>query len=66
MSKDDKASIVKGSAGPLGFVFFVAWIGAVIYFVQQYDVLGGFIVAILQSFVWPAYVTYHVLTLLHA
>lgn len=53
-----------GSAGP---IFLLTYIGAAIYFVQQSG--GGFwevIVALLQAVVWPAYVVYHVLSLLGA
>jgi hypothetical protein len=52
-------------AGPTGFVFFLAYIGAAIYFIQQSN--GGFwevIFALLQAIVWPAYAIYEVLGLL--
>ncbi|MFJ8895994.1 hypothetical protein ACIRCZ_15540 [Leifsonia sp. NPDC102414] len=54
-------------AGPWGFVFLVAYVGAAIYFVSASD--GSFwavILGLLQAIVWPAYVVYHVLVLLHA
>lgn len=51
--------------GPLGFVCFVAFIGAAVYFVQQSQGFWGFIVAILKACVWPAYVLYHVLQALN-
>jgi hypothetical protein len=47
-----------------GFVFFLAFIGAAVYFVQQSTGVMGFFLAILQAFLWPAYVTYEVLKLL--
>jgi len=52
--------------GPLGFVFFVAWIGAVVYFVNESAGFWGFILAILKACVWPAYVVYHALQALGA
>jgi hypothetical protein len=52
--------------GPTGFVFFLAWVGAAVYFVQKSEGFGEFIVALLQSAVWPAYVLYYVLRLLGA
>lgn len=66
MVKGDKRAknMVKNGAGPLGFVFFTAWIGALVYFVQHSEGVGGFIVAVLKSFVWPAYVVHAVLGLL--
>lgn len=50
------------NAGQLGFVLFLAYIGAAIYFVQQSS--GAFwvvILALLKAAVWPVYVMYHVL-----
>lgn len=58
---------VINKAGPIGFPFLLAYIGAAIYFVQQSS--GGFwevILALLQAIVWPVYVIYHVLVLLGA
>lgn len=54
-------------AGPGGFMFFLAYIGAAIYFIQQSN--GGFwevILGLLQAAVWPVFVIYHVLTVLGA
>ena len=53
------------AAGPAGFVFFVAWIGAAVYFVNQVDGFWNIVLAVLKSFVWPGYLVYHVLGLLH-
>jgi uncharacterized membrane-anchored protein len=52
--------------GPLGFVAFVAWIGAAVYFVQQSAGFWGFILALLKACVWPAYVIFHALQALRA
>ena len=49
-------------AGPTGFAFFLAYIGAAIYFIEKSS--GGFwevILGLLQAIVWPVYVMYHVL-----
>lgn len=49
--------------GTWGFVLFLAYIGAAIYFIEQSG--GGFwqvILGLLQAAVWPVYVIYHVLT----
>ena len=58
-------SKVVNQGGPTGFVFFVAWFGAVVYFVQQSVGFWGFWLALLKACVWPAYVLYHVLLLLN-
>jgi len=55
------------SAAPWGFFFFLAYIGAAIYFISVSD--GRFlsvVVGLLQAMVWPVYVVYHVLVLLGA
>lgn len=51
--------------GSSGFVFFVAYIGAAIYFIQQASGFWAVILALLKAAVWPAYVLYHVLQSLH-
>lgn len=66
MVKNDKTVKVINDHGPSGFVFFVAFIGAVVYFVQQSHGFWGFILAVLKAIVWPAFVTFHVLQLLGA
>jgi hypothetical protein len=67
MIKEGKkgVKVINKGGGPLGFVLFTAWIGALVYFVQQSDGFGEFLVAILKSIVWPAYVIHAVLGLLH-
>jgi hypothetical protein len=67
MGDHHKTAKVANQAGPLGFIFFLAYIGAAIYFIQQSN--GGFwevILGLLQGLVWPVYVTYHVLQVLGA
>jgi len=47
--------------GPLGFIFFVAWIGALVYFVNQASGFWAVILAFLKACVWPAFLLYHIL-----
>lgn len=47
--------------GPVGWVLFTAWVGAVVYFVGSVDGFWNIIVAFLQACVWPAYLVYHIL-----
>lgn len=58
---DNKFVKITHDHGPLGFVFFVAYIGAVVYFFQQQPDFWGFILALLKAIVWPAFVLYQVL-----
>ena len=57
---DIKKVKVVNQAGPAGFVLFLAWIGAVVYFVGQVDGFWNIILAFLKSIIWPAIVTYEV------
>lgn len=52
--------------GPAGFVFFVAWVGALVYFIGRVDGFWNIVLAFLKACVWPAYVLYHVLLSMHA
>ncbi len=63
MSKFDKTKVVY-QHGPMGWVFFMAYIGAFIHFFNQAPHFWGFIVAIYKAAVWPGYVVYEVLGLL--
>lgn len=48
-----------------GFFFFIAYIGAAVYFVSTSDgTFWGVIWGLLEAIVWPAFVVYHVLVLL--
>ena len=67
MTKDDRNSVkVINQHGPFGFVMFVAWVGAFIYFLQYAKDFWGFVLAFLEACVWPGIVLYHVLHLLAA
>lgn len=62
-----KNSVKVVENGPRGFFFFLAYIGAAIYFISESN--GGFwevILGLLQAIVWPAYVIYNVLKALGA
>lgn len=63
---DNEYAFIKNvnKGGPLGFVFFAAFVGALVYFVQQSEGFGGFFVAIFKAIVWPALVMHRVLELL--
>ena len=54
-------------AGPWGFVFFLAYIGAAIYFVSESNgSFWGVILGLLQAIVWPVYAVFHGLAALGA
>lgn len=60
----EKTIKVINKGGPMGFVLFAAWVGALVYFVQASEGFGGFLLAILKSFVWPAFIIHRVMELL--
>ena len=67
MVHNNKTVKVINQAGPTGFIYFLAYIGAAIYFIEQSS--GSFldvILGLLQAIVWPVYVVYHVLKLIGA
>ena len=66
MAHNEKTVKVINDHGPLGFVFFTAFVGAFIYFLQDIQDFGDFIMAFLQACVWPGIVIYHVLQALGA
>lgn len=63
MAKETVKVINKG--GPLGGAYCLTFIGAAVYFVQQAQGFGEFLVAILKALVWPAFVMHRVLELLN-
>lgn len=65
MTKSDNALVkVTTSQGPSGFVLFMAYIGAVIYFFQQMPDFWGFILALLKAIVWPAFLVFNLFKVL--
>mgnify|MGYP001192679042 CR=1 FL=1 len=60
MAKSEKnfIKIVKED-GHMGFVLFLAWVGAVVYFVGQVDGFWNIILAFLKACVWPAFLIYN-------
>jgi hypothetical protein len=62
MAKVSKVKIEEN--GPAGFVYFITYIGAAIYFVSISNGFWGFIGALLKAAVWPAYLVNRVLEVL--
>lgn len=60
MAKSDNALIkVTNEHGPTGFVFFMAYVGAVAYFFMQEPHFWGFVLALIKAIVWPAFLVYY-------
>jgi hypothetical protein len=56
---------MKSSAAAGGGTYFLAFIGAAVYFIQQATSFGDGLVGILKAIVWPAVLLYDVLKYLH-
>lgn len=64
--KDSRSSMATNSGGGAwGGFYFVTYIGAAVYFIQQSDGFWGVIWALLQALVWPGFVVHRALELLN-
>lgn len=64
MTKRGESVKVINQQGPMGFVLFVAYIGAVVYFIQKADGFWEVVGAFFQAIAWPGFLIYHALKLL--
>jgi hypothetical protein len=60
-----KRTATQASAGGGNAVYGLGLIGALVYFWQQADSFGGYLVAILKALVWPAFLVYEAFQRLH-
>lgn len=51
--------------GPMGYVLFMSWVGALVYFESQAYNFWTVIVAFFKACVWPAYLLFYLFRLLH-
>jgi len=51
---------VKVDSG-LGYIFFMAWVGALVFFIERNVGFWGDVLAFLQAAIWPAYILYYAL-----
>ncbi len=58
---NDKIIKIVTENGALGWVFFTAYIGAVVYFFQLDLTFWGFVIALIKAAFWPAFVLFEVL-----
>lgn len=56
----EKTVKVIDKTGPTGFVFFLVFIGAAIYFISQATDFWGVVVGFLKACVWPVLLTLEV------
>ena len=53
-----------GGSGMAGFAFFVAFIGAAVYYIQQATSFGMGVLGFLKALVWPYFLIYNLLDFL--
>lgn len=59
MARSEKNFIkIAKDDGSMGYVLFMSWVGAVVYFVGQVDGFWNIIAAFLKACVWPAFLVY--------
>ncbi len=64
MARNGRGRVVE-KAGPWGFIFLLAYIGAAIYFISESNgSFWGVILGLLQAIVWPVYVVYNTLAMM--
>lgn len=64
MPKDNIKKVKVMNQAPIGFVFFAAWIGALVHFVGNADGFWNIILAFLKACVWPAFLVHKIFELL--
>lgn len=64
MSKENIKKVKVMNQAPVGFVFFTAWVGALVYFVGRVDGFWNIILAFLNACVWPAFLVHRVFEML--
>lgn len=57
----EKSKKVDSSHGSAGALYFVGFIGSVIYWVQAAIGFGAVVTGFLKSLIWPAYIVYKLL-----
>lgn len=57
----NKRMKVDANSGQLGFVFFISYVGALVYFIDTANGFWEVVFAFLQAIVWPAYLVYNAL-----
>lgn len=61
----EKKGIKKhASSGAAGTIWFLGFVGATVYFIQQATSFGAGVLGFLKALVWPAFIIYHLLDFL--
>ena len=63
--KDSVSKVKIVNQGPIGFIFFVAYVGAAVYFWHQASGFWEYVWALLKAVAWPAILVYHSMQAFH-
>ncbi|MFC1727081.1 hypothetical protein ACFL0Y_00995 [Patescibacteria group bacterium] len=62
--KDKKGIKKHAGSGAAGTIWFLGFIGAVVYFIQQATSFGAGLIGLFKALVWPAFLIYNLLEFL--
>ena len=65
MAKGDKTKQAVNQNGATGGVYFAAYLGAVVYFINQANGFWEVVWAFFQALVWPAFLVYGAFSAMH-
>lgn len=60
-SKWKKRRMMRGKGGAGGGAYFAAFIGAIVYYMQNATSFGAVVLGILKAIVWPTMLVYHLM-----
>lgn len=64
MAKNNITVKTMSDRGPAGFVLFVAYIGAAVYFINQASGFWEVVWSLIKAGAWPGILIYHIFTVL--
>ncbi len=64
-SKKCSSSSGNSAGGMGGFTYFLFFLGALIFYIQQSGSFWEYVIAVLKALVWPAFLIYQVLTFIN-
>jgi uncharacterized membrane protein len=59
--KESKKMKNHGSSGMAGAAYFMGFIGAAVFYIQQAATFGAGVIGFLKAIVWPAFLVYELL-----
>ena len=62
--KEQVKVIHRNVGGGGGAVYGLGFLGSLFYYIQNMNSLGDFVFGVVKSFLWPAFVVYHILDFL--